>query len=290
MRSGESVPPTVVRFTAQQGNRALTLALVREYERMLPELGFSLHDSSGSVTAVEAIQRGDADLGFSSADVAYFASVNPDASGNRPLRGISVLQSAPQHLIVRADSGIRGLSDLRDRRVAIGPRDSSTALVARIVLGAVGIDAPVDTESLRFDEAARKLLAGDLDAMFVGSAREVINNVMQGGAQLVPIEGAQIERLPGRYPFLKPASLARGTYSGQPDSIRTVAFDAVLVCRQDLDQELVYKLTRGLFEALPSLVAVEASLTAMDLSQAPTTPIPLHEGAARHYRELELFQ
>jgi TRAP-type uncharacterized transport system substrate-binding protein len=63
----------------------------------------------------------------------------------------------------------------------------------------------------------------------------------------------------------------------------------VLVCSSDLDATLVYELTRRLFESLPRMSSyLRTSLRLMDLHEASATPIPLHEGAARYYREREL--
>jgi TRAP-type uncharacterized transport system substrate-binding protein len=80
------------------------------------------------------------------------------------------------------------------------------------------------------------------------------------------------------------------TYPGHPDAIHTIGVDALLVCRRDLEESLVYDLTRRLFEALPSLSSQQESLRLMDVELAPATPIPLHEGAARYYRERELWR
>ena len=49
-------------------------------------------------------------------------------------------------------------------------------------------------------------------------------------------------------------------------------------------------LTRRFFDALPSLSSSQDALRFIDLEQAPAMPIPLHEGAARYYRERELLQ
>jgi TRAP-type uncharacterized transport system substrate-binding protein len=60
------------------------------------------------------------------------------------------------------------------------------------------------------------------------------------------------------------------------------------VCRRDLAETLVYDLTRLFFEALQPLAVSRRALRLMDVEQAPAAPIPLHEGAARYYREREL--
>ena len=64
--------------------------------------------------------------------------------------------------------------------------------------------------------------------------------------------------------------------------------DVLLLTRQDLDDELVRRLTSALFDVLPQLAASHDFLRLMDARRAPATPIPLHPGAALYYREREL--
>jgi uncharacterized protein len=106
--------------------------------------------------------------------------------------------------------------------------------------------------------------------------------------RLIPIERHQIERIQARYPFLKSITIPRSTYGGQPEDVVTVGIDNLLVCREDLPQSLVRDLTQTLFDALPELVTAHVAAIGIDPERGPTTPIPLHPGAAQYYREREL--
>jgi TRAP transporter TAXI family solute receptor len=106
----------------------------------------------------------------------------------------------------------------------------------------------------------------------------------------MPLSGEPIERLRHDYPFLRVTVIPRDTYTGMSGAIRTIGVDSLLICRRDLDEPLVYDLTRRFFDALPSLSSSLGALRFMDLDQAPATPIPLHDGAARFYRERELLR
>jgi TRAP-type uncharacterized transport system substrate-binding protein len=66
--------------------------------------------------------------------------------------------------------------------------------------------------------------------------------------------------------------------------------DIVLLCRQDLDQSLVFELTRTLFESVPALMKAHAAASAIDPERGPTASIPLHPGAARYYRAREILK
>jgi hypothetical protein len=272
-------------------------ALAGEFGRTLPGVQIVIQYSAGSVSNVERIQARESDIGLSFADVAYIAYVGRlDGSSSEPfnrLRGIAVLQLTPLHLVVRGGSAIHDVSELRGRRVGLGPPGSGTALTAGLVLEAYGVGPSVfDGQTLRFNEAAGRLMAGTLDAMFVnaGFPAESVRAATRSGATLLSIEGPAIDRLRHSYPFLRLTNIPAGTYPGQRGAIHTIGVDTILVCRSDLDEALVYDLTRSFFESLPTLSSSQESLRRIDLEQAPATPIPLHEGAARYFRERELLR
>jgi TRAP transporter TAXI family solute receptor len=148
----------------------------------------------------------------------------------------------------------------------------------------------VDTEMLRFTDAAARLVAGTLDAMFVNASypADSVRAAALRGAHLMALRGAVVDRLRRDHPFFRLTTIPEHTYPGQTTRVYTVGVDTLLVCRSDLPEGFVYELTRRFFEVLPVLAASQESLRLMDLEQAPATPIPLHKGAARFYREREL--
>jgi len=249
--------------------------------------------SSGAVANVHAVQDGTTELGFTFADVAYIAYSGQLTGDPRPferLRAIAVLQVTPIALAVRADLPIHSPADLRGRRVGLGPSGSGTALTARLILKAFGVDTSVsDIETIGFQEAASRLADGTLDAMFDNAINQSdsLRRAIESRARLVPIEGPSVDNLRREYPFLKLTTISRLMYPGLPASVHTIGVDGVLICRSDLDEHLVYNLTKQLFVSIETLSG-SGALRAMDVSQASATPIPLHDGAARYYREREL--
>lgn len=269
-------------------------SLTRAYGRLLPDVTVQHYPSTGAVTNVELIQRGNADLALVFADVTYMAFVGrlPGSSeAFERLRGIAVLELTPVHFVVRRDSGVSHVRDLRGRHVAVGPPGSGTALTAELVLRAFGINpSDVHTEALPFNEAARRLVDGTLDAMFDTATypTEAVGMTAAAGARLLPLTGPPIDRLRHEYPFFRAAVIPRGAYPGVTEAVHTIGVDSLLICRRDLDEDLVYDLTRRFFDALPTLSLSRDTLRFMDLDEAPDTPIRLHEGAARYYRAREL--
>lgn len=290
-------PRTRIRMTTGTpggGFYPLGAALASALTSSLPQVHVETHPSAGAVSNIEAIQAGDADLGFAFADVAYIAFVG-GLEGHRQafdkLRSIAVLQLTPVHLAVSARSGIHRIEDLRGRRVGLGPPGSGSALTAGIILEAFGVPMrDVHPELLGFNDAAQRLSDGRLDAMFDNGNYPVesVRAATALGARLLPITGPPVDRLRREYPFLQRSVIPRGIYGqGQADAVHTIGVDSLLLCRSDLDEALVHDLTERLFELLPTLASYQTSLRFMDLEQAPAAPVPLHEGAARYYRERE---
>lgn len=300
-RAGElpasSAPVTHIRLTSGipgAGFHPLGAALRDSFARVLPSIAIDIQESPGAVRNLQALQRGQADLGFAFADVAYMAYTGGLDEEPKPfdrIRGIAVLQLTPLHLIVRQGSGIERLEDLPGHRVSLGPVGSGTALTSSIVVRAFGID-PDDLRMERrpFNDATDRLLAGSIDAAFVDAAypADAVVHATRAGARILPVDGPAVSQLRSTYPFLRVTAIPGGTYPHHGQHVATVGIDSVLVCRADLPEELVYQLTRALFDSLPSLSAARTWLQEMDVAKAPATPIPLHDGARRYYREREL--
>jgi TRAP transporter TAXI family solute receptor len=269
-------------------------ALARSFDETSSEFRVQVRPTTGSVANVEAIQRGEADVSQAAADVAYQAfngRLDTNVGPFDRLRAIAVLELTPVQLIARADAPIRSVADLRGRRISAGPQGAGTALTARLILQAFGIDpSAVRIESMPFSDAGVLLRKGDLDAMFQNAVQrpESVEQALSTGASLIPITGGMVDRLRHEYPFLRLTIMPRDP-SGRVRGIPTIGVDNLLLCHRDLGEALVHDITRRLFKILPSL-SLARGLDFADLDQAPATPIPLHEGAARYYREQELLR
>lgn len=290
-----ATPTSIILSTGPQGGGFYPLGeqLAAELRGLMPDVSIKTVASSGAVSNVMAIQRGEADLGFTFADVAYIAYSGQLAPESMPfdrLRGIAVLQLTPISLVARSDLPIRGPADLRGRSVGLGPAGSGTALTANLILRSFGLDPSVfRPETIGFQDAATGVLDGTLDAMFDNAINQSdsLKRAIEGGARVIPIEGPPVDTLRREYPFLKLTIVPREMYPIMDRSVHTIGVDGLLICRRDLDERLVYEITKQLIVSLQPLAA-KGALQLMDLDQAPATTIPLHDGAARYYREREL--
>jgi TRAP transporter TAXI family solute receptor len=206
-----------------------------------------------------------------------------------------VIQRATVVAVVRRDSRYLHIADLKGARIGIDPEGSYGAVYAQVLLKANGLDeGRVVLAHMSPEQMAARIKEQALDgAIFVGSIgagamkTSLIDLNRTVAIRVLDVKRDTINALRARYPFVTPTTVPAGDIPGASKDIHTFGVENVLICRRDLSEDLVYRLTAGLFE--------EAERNAqdarrIDFEQAPATPIPLHAGAARYYREREVLQ
>ena len=128
--------------------------------------------ANGSVANVRGIQQGILESGFVQSDVAYWAYTGTGTfAGMDPvseLRTIASLYPESLHIVVRDDSNIRRIGDLRGKRVSLDEPGSGTLIDAELVLREYGISVDdIDAEYTKQDLAIRRMRERKLDAFFI---------------------------------------------------------------------------------------------------------------------------
>jgi len=250
-------------------------------------------DNSGEYPGL--IENGQIDLAMIQTDIAYVAYTQGLGDSPRPmqkLRGVGVLYTTPLHLLATASSHIRSITDLRSKRVFAGAAGSQTEFMASSVLQALGLSFDdMQLKRIADAEVVRSLQSGELDAVLYrgNDPYPLIQEMLRvPGVSFISMSRNEVETIRAHRPFLHSTSIAAGMYGNQTE-IETIGGDMLLVCRTDLPDELVYWVTRTLFELLPELAAGLPALRQIDPEHIQASPLPLHAGAARFYRERELF-
>ena len=267
-------------------------ALAQIYSAALPGVNASAQSTVASVFNVQAVQQGRADLAFTMGDIAWFAydrGTDADPTPHRKLRAMAVLYVNTLQIVARGDGEIQTDQDLRGRRVGVGAPASGTEVSARIVIEGHGLSySDVRQDYLSFSEVAAQIQDRTLDAGFVSASYPVsaiTDASMTVGVRLLPISPDALARIREQYTFFKPVTIPAGTYRGQDADIPTLGVDNLLVVSEDLPDDLVYDMTRVFFESLPDLALTHVAAKEVDPAAARTSPIPLHPGAERYYRE-----
>jgi uncharacterized protein len=265
-------------------------------EGAIPGLLAVAQTSNGSVSNVEALHDGLLELALAQSNVtgrAYRGEI--EGQGQiRELRAIANIYVEVLHLVARAGTKVETPADLRGLRVSLDERGSGTLGDARLVLDAFGLaETDVNPEYIKPDLAMSQLVEGRLDAFFIVAGPPVATLAAAADSiDLVPIDGEPVTRLLAAQPAYQPVVVPAGIYAGKPE-LRSIGVGAQLVTRADMDDDLIYGVTRALWSEpmQKRLMGGHPKGREISIERAlDGLAIPLHPGAARYYREAGLLR
>ncbi|MEL7649314.1 MAG: TAXI family TRAP transporter solute-binding subunit [Sedimentibacter sp.] len=260
------------------------------------KLGYksSAQATGASVENINLILNGDAELAIVMSDsVAQAYGAFGAFEGKTPaedLRCILGLYPNYVQLVTTKDTGITKFEDLKGKKVGVGAPNSGVELNARMMYEAHGMtyeDSKVDY--LNYGEAIDQMKNGLVDAVFVTSGIPNATVMELGTAAdivVVPIEGEGLKNLTEKYPFFVPDVIPADTYGTDTD-VNTVTVRNIMLVSKDLPDEVVYDLTKGIFENIEDIKASHAT-AAKHISLENShigVDIPFHPGAVKYYEE-----
>lgn len=252
--------------------------------------------SQGSMDNVKALSRGQVQLGLSQADVARDAYMGKGAFADGPalseLRSIANLFAESLHIVVRKDSAIKSIGDLKGKNVALGEPNSGTLATAKTVLHGYRLttkDMTVSSDNLT--RAAGRLAAGEIDALFMvgGYPVEAIARLADTVAiRLLPIEGEAAKSILRGDPLLAVSVIPAGAYAGIDTQTPTLGPRAQLLTSAAVNADLVYAITQALWNPRNRQILDGGHPEGRNIRASEATDgliVPLHPGAARYYAE-----
>lgn len=252
--------------------------------------------SGGGVANVNGLRSGEYNFGIMQSDHQYKAMKGEapfEAQGAmEDLRAVFSLQSEVFTVLARKDANIKGLDDLKGKRVNIGNPGSGQRDTLEEIMRIKGWDKSVFklASELKPAEQASALSDNNIDAMtyFVGHPNGAIQEATTTvDAVLVPITGADIDKLLSEKSYYTKAEIPGGLYKGSDAATQSIGGKAVLSVSAKTDADVVYQLVKSVFENLDrfrKLHPAFADLKEEDMIKVGLTA-PLHEGAERYYKE-----
>jgi TRAP transporter TAXI family solute receptor len=266
-----------------------------------PGLILTAQASNGSVANINAVTSGQAESGFTQADVAAWAYTGTglyEGKGKvEDLRLIANLYPESLHFVATKSSGVKTIADLKGKRVSLDEPGSGTLVDARIILKAFGLsESDIKPEYLKPNQAADKIKDGSLDAfVFVGGYPTAAISELSAtgsGVVLLPIDGAQAAGIRKDFPFFAVDTIPANTYKDVP-AVTTLAVGAQWVTSAKQPDDLVYNITKALWSDKTRTV-LDAGHAKGKVIRKETAlagaGIPVHPGAAKFYKEAGLLK
>ncbi|MEU4159005.1 TAXI family TRAP transporter solute-binding subunit [Actinoplanes sp. NPDC026670] len=263
---------------------AIGTAFAGIVDRELPGTDASVLATAASKANMDLVARGEAEVGFAQSDVLV--------TGGAPAPGLVALARVYDdllHLVVRADSPIKGLAGLKGKRVSVGATGSGTTVTVGRLLSVAGMAGTVQRRDLGLDDSIRALERGEIDAFFFSGGLPVtgIKRLATGiGIRIVDLSEWAGELRKAYSDVYVVRDVPTSAYSLPP--VATIAVPNLLVVSEKMPEDLAYDLTRLLMERRGELAAAHPAAERLELRAAISTlPVPLHPGAARYYRSVK---
>jgi TRAP transporter TAXI family solute receptor len=275
----------------------LGVAIGKIYSDNIPNVKTQVQATKASVENLVLLQQGRGEIVFALGD-ALKAAWDGDAEAGFKnkmdrLRTIGAIYPNYIQIVANADSGIKTLADLRGKSLSVGAPKSGSELNSRAILTAAGLSYKDlgKVEYLPFAESIDLMKNRQLDATLqsaglgVASLKDLSNST---DINVVAVPKEVVDRIG---PPFASVMIPANTYPGQDKDVPTAAVVNYLVTSSAVSDDLAYRMTRLIFESLPELANSHAAGKEIKLETAAMgSPVPLHPGAIRYYKEKGLIK
>ncbi|MBT3605714.1 MAG: TAXI family TRAP transporter solute-binding subunit [Candidatus Latescibacteria bacterium] len=268
-------------------------------QKQAPTITASAINSAGSGENIQMLINKEAQLAILQGLYGAMAYQGKGTYSNQPIkniRAITMLWENVEHFLLQTKyvktGNIQDLQNLK-QKYSIGKRGSGTEGSTRTILNALGIQPEDDLtpEYLGYSPSVQTMIDGRIAGASTPAGPPVAA-VTQALAQLgedvtiLSFTDAQLQKIRAEFPVWIAYTLPTNTYPGQTKPIQTIAQPNFLACHEDLSEEVIYTLTKTIYDHLAEIQNIHKATLAMKLEKAITgLAVPLHPGAAKFYRE-----
>ena len=257
-------------------------------------LAIEPRNTKGSNENIPLLEAGQLDLALVAGEPSYEAFMGIGRPRTR-LKILTAMYSSPGMFVVRADSPYKTIRDLVDKPVAFGAKGSGLPILSRYVLDGLGLKQDDDFQSIYLDRAAdgpTMVLDGRVAALWgagIGWPGFAAMAASPGGARFIAPDAGEIARIRAKHTFLKPLTVPAGSYPNQNAPIDALGSWSFVLAREDLSDDVAYRLARSLHGAESTLckkLPQACETTAANTIAAAPSPELIHPGVLRYFREI----
>lgn len=252
--------------------------------------------TKGSGENIRRLAAGELDLALSNAAVSYFASRGEDGWGQPyPIRAVMTLAPNVALFVSPRRHEVAGIADLAGKRVVVGVAGAGFEHFIRPIVEAHGVTYEDFVPLYNTQSGAVDMLTdGSAAAAFLGGAvptASIVQATAGMDTALVPFDPEARAGLIARFPFYREAAVPAGTYRGQDEEFAGLDVGSMhLITRENADPDLIYRVTRALWERRAEVVEKHPAGRAINERNAVRgTGVPFHPGAVRFYTEAGLW-
>lgn len=243
-------------------------------------------ETQGSTDNIYRLQKGEIDIALSQNDIAFFAEsgMEPFEKPVDDLRAIMSLYPEPI-FILSNNPEIFSITQLKNVKVNLGPKASGLIEDSKIILKNAGVWSFIHKFYLSPEKSLEMLEKGELQIVFVNNlSPETISLIKKKKFSFVSIPANLISGLCKTFPYFMNFDTEL-----EGKLIKTIAVKSLLVCKNTLDERIVYNITKTIYENFSKLAIPERIIAS---KKEVIFSIPLktwHKGAKKYFQEIKLF-
>ena len=252
-----------------------------------PALRVEPRNTKGSAENVPLLEAGKVDLALVAGDYASSALAKPGTA----LRILTAMYSSPGMFVVRSDSPVKSIADLKGKPVVLGTQGSGLTVMGRMVLSALAVEVKEMTLEKAADGPAM-VIDGRAAALWgAGIGWPGFQAMAKQGGRFVVPDAAEVQRIVAGQPGLKAMTMPAGSYPGQDAALDTVGSWSFVLCNESLSTEKAYLLARAIHRAespLAARLAQAKETTAKNTVEAAPSAELNNPGVRKYIKEIGL--
>lgn len=263
--------------------------------KKIPNLKVSNQASRGSVENIRKVNTKRADFGIAYSGDLYLARngrLAGDTKKYMNVRAVAFLYKAPAQLAVLKNSGIKNVSQLKGKRVALGGPGSGAAASAERFMRLVGLWDTIDRQFLGYSKASSAMKDGHIDAMWILAGyptRALIELAATKDIDMLHVYPVAADNgLAEKLPFYQPLFIPANTYEGVTHATASFFDSALWIASKKVSDDHVYKALKEMYSnaGLKYMISVKSTAKQMSIKAGVTGIVtPLHKGAQRFWKE-----
>jgi len=268
-------------------------AMGKTIEKYVPEAKVSVESTAASTENCRRLASRQVKFAIVMPDSAFFAYNGGREFGDKKypnIRGVMAGHTSTMHFIVRSNSGIKSLADLKGKKVALAAPGSPSAFIAEAALEAYGLTKKdYKPTLLTYAEQADALRDNTIDmaCIFAGVPASAAMDISSThDVTYLGVGQEEMKKVIKKHPYWTAGVIKAGTYKGQSATVPTFNSPAMLVTTDDVDADLVYAVAKAIMDHTPELTAIHPQGAEWDLADAVEgVAIPFHPGAVKYLKE-----
>lgn len=247
--------------------------------------------TGGSVANLNLIDAGEAEIALAQGDAVVngFTGIDPfDAPRDFLTIGPAYINFA--QWVSFGGSSVSSWEDIPGSRFSTGDAGSATNTFTLNVLAALDISVDDFTEQrLPFADQTTAMINRQLDAgsWVVGlGASSILELAQAEDIVFLDFTDEQVAQIVAAHPYYAPATIPAGTYPGQDEGVQSIGTWNSWVVATDLDDCLVYELTKVLYENIDAVGAAVPAGNLLSTDNLEFSLTPLHPGAIQYFEEV----